>query len=175
MKIILIFLYGRKVPFCNHCMRKVRDANNHVCYSSYHCFKCKFQHQKNFNMLSHVICPLCNCAFDNEFCLKSHYVKSVTVGLVNFEGKVRLSPCGLYRFCEKCHSVVRKFYYIDKRGNKKLHNCKTCEVKRPLMHHCFIPNIKKSKHFYSKNPDEKCEIYIYDFETEANPKNLGIF
>ena len=95
-----IYLYSRKVPFCERCMRKVKDGSNHVCYSSFRCFKCKFQHWKNFDMLGHVVCPLCNCAFNSEFCLRSHYVKSVNVGIVKFEGKIALSPCSIYFYCE---------------------------------------------------------------------------
>ena len=73
-----------------------------------------------------------------------------------------------------------RFYYINNKGKKQFHNrsskyCKRCEVKRPIVHHCFIPCVKKSQSFYSKNPNEKCEVYVYDFKTEANPKNLGIF
>ena len=150
-----------------------------VCYSQLHCFKRKQIHGNILNVLSHVVCPLCDCAFDSEFCLRSHYEKCVSVGIVDFEGKKDISPCNLYFFCQKCHSVVRRFYYIDNRGKKKFHDCsskycKTCEVKRPLMHHCFLPSKKKDDIFYTKNFKEKCEIYVFDFETEANPINLGV-
>ena len=53
--------------------------------------------------------------------------------------------------------------------------CKICETKRPSIHHCFLLVKKKGKPFYTNNFDEKCEVYVFDFETEANPENLGIF
>ena len=175
-----VFLYGRKVNFCVKCLIKVKDANNHVCYSRFHCFKCRQRHEKNLQLSGHVICSLCDCTFDDEFCLRSHYKKSLTVGINGFKGKCDISPCDLYKFCVKCFSVVRKFVYIDLKGTKQMHNCSTyyckiCEVERPLMHNCCLPNYVKRTPFYTMNFDEKYEIYVFDFETEANPSNLGIF
>ena len=175
-----LFLHGRKMNFCSRCFEKVKDANNHVCYDQFNCFKCKQLHPVNSSFEGHMICPLCNCAFDNLFCLNSHYKKSLVVGIKNFEGKKKISPCDLYCFCTICCSVVRKFYYVNSKGTKKKHDCsitycKICETKRPSVHNCFLLVKKRGKLFYTKNFDEKCEVYVFDFETDANPENLGIF
>ena len=54
--------------------------------------------------------------------------------------------------------------------------CKVCETKRPLIHNCFLScDIGKKDVFYTRNCDEKINIYVYDFETEANPSNVGVF
>ena len=67
-----------------------------------------------------------------------------------------------------------------RKGGKKNHDCSTsyckiCEVQRSSVHHCFLPVKKNNNPFYTNNFDEKCDVYVFDFETEANPKNLGIF
>ena len=153
-----LFLYGRKTHFCHKCFEKVRDVKNHICYDQINCFKCRQSHPVNVSFESHALCCLCNCVFDNQFCLLSHYKKSLTVGIVNFDGKKNISPCDLFFFCLKCCSVVRKFHYIDMKGTKKKHDCltsycKICEAKKPAVHNCFLPVVKKRKLFHTKNPD----------------------
>ena len=113
-----LFLYGRKVNFCEKCLIRVADCNNHICYSKFNCFKCKQIHVKNKSIMTHVICPLCENSFDSEFCLKSHYEKSIAIGMKNFEGKRKMSPCEVFKYCKKC-SHVRRFYYINAKGKKK--------------------------------------------------------
>ena len=54
-----------------------------MCYSKLNCFKCKQIHVKNKSIMTHVICSLCKNSFDSEFCLKSHYEKSITIGMKN--------------------------------------------------------------------------------------------
>ena len=107
-----LFLYGRKVNFCQKCLIKVSDCNNHICFSNFNCFKCK-------SILAHVICPLCEVSFDSEFCLKSHYEKSIDVGMKNFEGKRKMTACEVFKYCKKCCSYVRRFYYVNAKGKKK--------------------------------------------------------
>ena len=114
-----LFLHGRKINFCSKCFEKVKDANNHLCYDQINCFKCRHIHPVNVSFEGHAICLLCNCVFDNQFCLISHYKKSLVVGIKNFMGKKNLSPCDLFFFCSKCGSVVRKFYYVNSKGTKK--------------------------------------------------------
>ena len=109
-----LFLYGRKVHFCQCCNTRIRDPNNHLCYSKFSCYKCKEYHSKNDDILNHVICSLCNVSFDSEFCLKSHFEKKMDIGIRNFEGKRKMSPCEIFKFCEKCGSYVRRFYYSKK-------------------------------------------------------------
>ena len=160
-----LFLHGRKTNFCSRCLEKVRDAANHLCYDQVNCFKCRHLHPVNLSFEGHALCSLCNCVFDSHFCLLSHYKKSLSVGTKNFDGRKNLSPCDLYFFCTKCSSVVRRFHYTDSKGTKRKHDCSTfyckiCETRKPAVHNCFLSVKKKSKSFYTKNPDEKCEIYV---------------
>ena len=176
-----LFLYGGKVNFCEKCLKKVSDANNHICYNKYDCYKCRQVHVKNKNLSTYVICPLCDNSFGSQFCLQSHYLKTIAVGVRNFEGKRKLSPCDIYKFCFSCMSYVRRFHYVDGKGKKQKHECKNeychvCEVRRPILHQCYLhSDIGTNDIFYTHNFDEKMNIYIFDFETEANPSNLGIF
>ena len=114
-----LFLYERKVDFCKRCSGKMHDYNNHICYSEFSCYKCKQFHLKNKQILSHVICSLCGVSFDSEFCLKSHFQRTIEIGVRDFEGKRKMSPCEIFKYCEKCCSYVRKFHYTDCKGKKK--------------------------------------------------------
>ena len=175
-----LFLYGRKVDFCDKCSSKIRDYNNHICYSEFSCYKCKQFHLKNKDFLNHVICPLCNVSFDSEFCLKSHYMNEIEIGFRNFEGKQKMSSCRIFKFCHKCCSYVRRFYYTNAKGKKRMHDCefvycKICEKKRKKFHNCFLSFEDKNNKFFTRNCDEKMNVYIYDFETEASPDEIGVF
>ena len=130
-----LFLYGRKVHFCQFCNTRIRDPNNHICYLKFACYKCKEYHLKNHDILSHVMCPGCNVSFDSEFCLRSHLERKIEIGIRNFVGKKKMSPCEIFKFCQKCGSYVRRFHYSNNKGNKKFHNCeliycKICEKKK---------------------------------------------
>ena len=176
-----LFLYGKKVNFCEKCLRKINDANNHICYNKSDCSKCRQVHVKNKNVSTYVVCPLCDNSFGSQFCLQSHYLKSIAVGVRNFEGKRKLSPCDVYKFCFSCMSYVRRFHYVDGKGKKQQHDCKyeycsVCEVRRPILHMYYLSSdIGINDIFYTHNFDERMNIYVFDFETEANPSNLGIF
>ena len=66
------------------------------------------------------MCPLCNCVFDSEFCLSSHYKKSIIVRIRNFEGKVNPSPCDLYFFFEKNANLWSGYFIMSiRKGGKK--------------------------------------------------------
>ena len=151
-----LFLYGRKTNFCSRCLEKVRDAANHLCYDQVNCFKYRHKHSLNLSFEGHALCSLCDCVFDSHFCLSSHYKKSLSVGIKNYDGKKNLSPCDLYFFCKKCYTIVRRFYYTDYKGTKRKHDCstfycKTCEKRKPAIHNCFLSvKNKKKKVLYQK-------------------------
>lgn len=159
-----MFLYGRKTNFCCKCMMRVKDVNDHICYSKF-----RSNHEKGNLSDSYVECSLCGLFFESEKSMSSHFVKKISVGVVKFEGKKLMSPCQIYFYCFKCQSIVRRFHYINMKGKKRMHDCnfqfcKTCDVKKLLFHHSF----------YTNNLNELVNVYVFDFETEANPSNLGV-
>ena len=94
--------------------------------------------------------------------------------------KLALSACQIYFYCKKCYSICRRFHYVDLTGKKKIHNCdrsycKVCKCNRKRIHDCFISTKNKNVPFYMRNFDQNYHIYVYDFETEARPSNMGIF
>lgn len=118
-------------------------------------------------------CPLCDI-FLKRF--KKHYAKVHNIGKFD----LKLSACEIFFYCKKCNSICRRFYYANARGTRIMHNCTKirCNIykkKCPFEHNCFIPIIdRRFSQIFTKNPDEKCEIYVYDFETNAEPNEMGI-
>ena len=92
--------------------------------------------------------------------------------------------CPLVKYLNTVKSaflMLGDFIMLMQKEKKNMHNCgiqycDVCERNRPLMCNCFLScNIGKKDVFYTRNCDEKMNIYVFDFETEANPSNVGIF
>ena len=171
-----LFLYGRKVAYCVKCMMSIQDQLNHVCFLYNRCVKCLHIHDSQERYDYDSKCPLCDLFFHSKQCLYNHYLQINKVG--KFEQA--LSACQIYFYCKKCCLICRRFHYVNSIGKMKFHNCnqlycKLCKCNRKRIHDCFISAEKRKAPFYTKNPDLNYHIYVFDFETEARPDNMGIF
>ena len=107
------YLFVRKTNFCKKCMKTVKDVLNHVCLSQSLCIKC-YSDCKSSNCLqdNSTKCPLCDIYFYRETCLSGHTKKQPSLQ-VN-----KLSTCQLFKYCNDCNSIVRRFCFNND-GQKK--------------------------------------------------------
>ena len=163
------YLFGRKTNFCKKYMKTVKDKLNHICLTESLCIKCYSNcASSDFSRNNSSKCPLCDIYFYNQTCLSEHYRKKHPSPQGN-----KLSTCQLFKYCNDCNSIVRRFSFTNNKEQTTNHNCKktyckTCKKIRETQHNCFIPIPKK------QNKTDKIEIYVYGFETKTDFEQNGI-
>ena len=135
------YLFGRKTNFCKKCMSIVKDNLNHVCLTESLCIKCYSSSCKSKRSTRDTCSKysLCDIYFYYQTCLSEHYNKKYPTP----QGD-RLSTCQLFKYCNDCNSIIRRFSFRNYKGHKKI------TVAITIVLFPFLKN-------------NKIEIYVYDF------------
>ena len=140
------FKFGYSNYFCVKCMKHYfskKELHVHIVYNT--CFKCFTIHYDKYKKLERPMeCSLCNILFYDQTCYEQNFWNEI---FSSVNRNMKIPPCQYYMYCEKCKSVVSRFFGHGKFHN---HNCNKvfsnhCKKYAKVPHYCFIKPLEEKR------------------------------